>query len=157
MNLIDREELILERMKENGCRITEQRKLLIHIILENECSSCKEIYYKALKKDATVGIATVYRMVRTLEDFELINRKNLYNISYENLNLNQENEVVLVKKNNNVVAVPKGEWYDSMIQTLKEQDLIEDETVVVTIKEGQEAKKEDYCCTCDNISCGYHR
>lgn len=39
----------------------------LDIILEEECSCCKEIYYKALQKDSKIGPATVYRMVNTLE------------------------------------------------------------------------------------------
>ena len=41
-------EKILETLREKGFRITKQRKTLIDIILENECSSCKEIFYKAV-------------------------------------------------------------------------------------------------------------
>ena len=42
---VSKKEQIIEKLKENGCRITKQRKMLIDIILENECSSCKEIFY----------------------------------------------------------------------------------------------------------------
>ena len=42
-----KKEFILKKLKENGCRITKQRIELLDIILENECSSCKENYYKA--------------------------------------------------------------------------------------------------------------
>ena len=48
-------EMILQRLKEQGCRITKQRLALIDIILENECSSCKEIYYKDVYKRQTKG------------------------------------------------------------------------------------------------------
>ena len=41
---------ILKELKKNGCRITNQRKLLIDVILNGECSSCKEIYYQAGKE-----------------------------------------------------------------------------------------------------------
>ena len=41
-------EIILTKLKEKGCRITKQRLRLIDIILQNECSSCKEIFYRAL-------------------------------------------------------------------------------------------------------------
>ena len=39
-------DMILERLREQGCRITRQRQLILDIILEEECSCCKEIYYK---------------------------------------------------------------------------------------------------------------
>lgn len=71
---------IIEELKRNGCRITSQRQLLIDIILRDECSCCKEIYYRAAKKDPTIGMATVYRLVKTLEDAGLIQRKNMYRI-----------------------------------------------------------------------------
>ena len=58
---------IISELKKNGCRITSQRKLLIDVILQDECSCCKEIYYKAAKRDPSIGMATVYRMVKTLE------------------------------------------------------------------------------------------
>ena len=61
-------EHIVETLREKGCRITKQRLMLIDIILEEECQSCKEIYYKAVKADAKIGTATVYRMVNNLEE-----------------------------------------------------------------------------------------
>ena len=54
---------------------------LLDIILDEDCSSCKEIYYKAVKRDDSIGIATVYRMVNTLEDIGVISRKNMYKVA----------------------------------------------------------------------------
>lgn len=68
-------EIIVEKLKDNGCRITKQRLMLIDIILENECQSCKEIYYKAAELDENIGVATVYRIVNALEEIGAINRK----------------------------------------------------------------------------------
>ena len=70
----------LNQLKKAGYRITEQRKLLLHIILNNEYSSCKEIYYAAKKQDDKVGIATVYRTVQLLEDMELIHKEMVVRI-----------------------------------------------------------------------------
>ena len=47
---------------------------MLEIILENEYSSCKEIYFAAKEKDQKMGMATVYRMVQLLEDMELIHK-----------------------------------------------------------------------------------
>lgn len=74
-------ETVLQILKENGCRITKQRKLLLDIILQEECACCKEIYYKAVEKDPSIGVATVYRMVNLLEEIGAISRKNMYRIS----------------------------------------------------------------------------
>ena len=71
---------VLNQLKKAGYRITEQRKLLLHIILNNEYSSCKEIYYAAKKQDDKVGIATVYRTVQLLEDMELIHKEMVVRI-----------------------------------------------------------------------------
>lgn len=76
-------DLIIQRLREKGCRITRQRQMLLDIILEEECSCCKEIYYKAVEKDDTIGSATVYRMVNTLEEIGAISRKNMYRIACE--------------------------------------------------------------------------
>ena len=70
-------EIILTKLKEKGCRITKQRLRLIDIILQNECSSCKEIFYRALEEDDKLGVATVYRMVNLLEEIGAISRKNM--------------------------------------------------------------------------------
>lgn len=77
---MDTRKRIIERLRENGCRITKQRLKLIDVILENECSSCKEIYYKAVEADEKIGIATVYRMLSALEEVGAINRRNMYKV-----------------------------------------------------------------------------
>lgn len=74
-------QIILNELKQQGLRITNQRNLIIDIILSNECSCCKEIFYQANRKDPSIGIATVYRMLKTLEEIGIIDRKNLYRIS----------------------------------------------------------------------------
>ena len=79
---MSKKEQIIEKLKENGCRITKQRLVLIDIILENDCASCKEIFYKASKADAKIGVATVYRMVNALEEIGAISRKNMYKVEY---------------------------------------------------------------------------
>lgn len=55
-----------------------QRHIILDIILDEDCSCCKEIYYKACKQDSSIGAATVYRMVNTLEEIGAISRKNMY-------------------------------------------------------------------------------
>ena len=39
-------ELVIQKLREKGCRITKQRLMLLDIILEEDCSCCKEIYYQ---------------------------------------------------------------------------------------------------------------
>ena len=73
----------IQKLKDNGCRITKQRLILLDIILEGNCNSCKEIYYKAAKKDSSIGTATVYRMINTLEDIGVISRRSIYEIAVD--------------------------------------------------------------------------
>ena len=73
-------DIIISRLKQQGCRITKQRLMLLDVILEEDCSSCKEIYYRASKIDRSIGTATVYRMINTLEEIGAIDRKNMYRV-----------------------------------------------------------------------------
>lgn len=73
-------EKIVQDLKNKHCRITKQRLILLDIILEGECASCKEIYYKAVKQDERIGLSTVYRMVNMLEEIGVISRNNIYTI-----------------------------------------------------------------------------
>ena len=68
---------IFRKLREQGCRITRQRRMLLDIILEGDCSCCKEIYYKASALDPGIGTATVYRMVNALEQIGAISRRNM--------------------------------------------------------------------------------
>jgi len=68
-------DVVIQRLKENGCRITKQRLMLLDIILKEDNSSCKEIYYKATAADSKIGAATVYRMINTLEEIGVVTRQ----------------------------------------------------------------------------------
>lgn len=83
-----RKEEILNRLREKGCRITKQRSMLIDVILESDCSCCKEVYYIAAKKMPDIGIATIYRMINSLEEIGAIEKKNIHCVC-----CNQENAI----------------------------------------------------------------
>ena len=40
-------EIVIQRLREQGCRITKQRLMMLDVILNEDCSCCKEIYYRA--------------------------------------------------------------------------------------------------------------
>lgn len=77
---MNREEII-QKLRDDGCRITKQRLTILDIVLEDSCSCCKEIHYKASKIDPGIGMATVYRMVNSLEEIGAITRKNIYPVA----------------------------------------------------------------------------
>lgn len=89
---------ILCELKKRGGRTTNQRKLILEIILEEPCSCCKEIYYKAIKKDPAIGIATVYRMVSSLEELGVISRKKMYKVQYADEVFAEENEIPMERR-----------------------------------------------------------
>lgn len=70
-------EQILKKLKDTGCRITKQRIMLLDIVLNEECTSCKELYFKARQSNLDIGLATIYRFVNTLEEIGILKRKNI--------------------------------------------------------------------------------
>ena len=69
---------IMEQLRNQGFRITRQRKLLIDIILGETCSCCKEVYVLASKRDPGIGMATVYRTVDALERVGALKQRPSY-------------------------------------------------------------------------------
>ncbi len=106
---MDKKEQIIKKLKENGCRITKQRLMLIDIILENDCSSCKEIFYKASKAGARIGVATVYRMVNALEEIGAISRKNMYKVECSE-NCEAESGCKIILDDNTICHLSPGNW-----------------------------------------------
>ena len=60
-----------------------QRKIILDIILQEECTCCKEIYFLASKKDPNIGMATIYRMINLLEEIGALKRKSAYRLCDE--------------------------------------------------------------------------
>lgn len=102
-------EIILQKLRERGLRITRQRQILLNIILEDECSCCKEIYYKASKLDENIGSATVYRMINLLEEIGAISRKNMYKIT-EGQDALEEAVCTIEFDDNTVMELPPQKW-----------------------------------------------
>ncbi|MCR4745172.1 MAG: transcriptional repressor [Lachnospiraceae bacterium] len=65
---------VLDRLRKSGCRVTRQRRLIVDIILKNDYTTCKDLYCQVASEDDTIGVATVYRMVRQLEDIGVLRR-----------------------------------------------------------------------------------
>ena len=80
--------------------------MLIDVILEGKCNCCKEIYYQASLKDPSIGPATVYRMVNTLEQIGAISRKNMYRISDKGCKM----EYMIELEDGTVLDLPEDKW-----------------------------------------------
>ena len=125
---MSKKEQIIEKLKENGCRITKQRLMLIDIILENDCSSCKEIFYKASKADHKIGVATVYRMINALEESGAISRKNMYRVECSDECARSDGcEIVLDDNTTYHLSLPK--WNRVVQEGMKRCGYLKDQKV----------------------------
>ena len=127
-------EMVLQRLKENGCRITKQRKILLDIILQEECASCKEIYYKAAALDSSIGAATVYRMINLLEEIGAISRKNMYRISC-GMNCDKEDTCIIELDDESICRLSSGEWYNVISEGLRCCGYVDEQKVSSVIVE----------------------
>ena len=46
---------IVNEFQRLGKRITKQRMVILDVILEQNWTDCKEVYYEAVQRDSTVG------------------------------------------------------------------------------------------------------
>lgn len=106
-------EIVIQKLKEQGYRITKQRQIILDIILGNDCSCCKEIYYKASLLDKGIGVATVYRLVSVLEEIGAISRK----ITNQTCDMEcVKNGVCIVQFDNNTILHLSDEEWERIMQ-----------------------------------------
>ena len=74
---------IIEKLREQGFRITKQRELLIDIILSDTCKCCREVHFEATRHEPGIGMATVYRTVEALEKIGALKRRIPYQVCAE--------------------------------------------------------------------------
>ena len=125
-------EKIIQKLKEQGFRITKQRRLLLDVILKGDCSSCKEIHYKVSKIDDRIGTATVYRMINTLEGIGVISRKNMYKIhsgDSEETASDVKPGCIIELNDDTVVELGAGKWEAVVWTGLKECGYVDDQTI----------------------------
>ena len=119
-------ELIKERLKETGFKITPQRRAVIEILLKNDNKhlSSEEIYDLVRVDCPEIGLATVYRTMQLLDDIKAISKLNLDDgcVRYE-LNLNGEeshhHHHLICKDCGNIIEV-KEDLLDSIEETIQE-------------------------------------
>lgn len=111
-------DVVIQELKKRGCRITKQRRMLLEVILEKECSCCKEIYYNASRLDPGIGSATVYRMVNLLEEIGAISRRNMYKI-VRNPDCKDESVCTIELDDNTVQKLSKDSFNNVVLTGLK--------------------------------------
>ena len=122
-------ETIFRKLRACGGRITAQRKILLDIILEEECVCCKEIYYKAVRMDEKIGIATVYRIINMLEEIGAISRRNMYKVECPGA-CPKEDACVVVLDDESVCRISPQKWKAIVEEGLQACGYLHDRKVV---------------------------
>ncbi|MBL4599157.1 MAG: transcriptional repressor [Rhizobiaceae bacterium] len=64
-----------EACAKKGLRMTEQRRVIARVLdSAHDHPDVEELYARAVKVDSKISIATVYRTVKLLEEYEIIER-----------------------------------------------------------------------------------
>lgn len=111
---------ILDLLRSRGLRITKQRKLILDIVFEQECTCCKEIYYQASKRDKSIGVATVYRMMNVLTDLGVFQVNAPYRLLQEEPDLGR-NGFQVILKDRSVVEFDGEEWQNVLSTALRQK------------------------------------
>ena len=136
-------EQIFQKLREKGCRVTKQRQRLLDVILQEECASCKEIYYKAKEEDIKIGMATVYRMVSLLEEIGAISRKNMYRLAFY-MDENQDTVCVVELDDHTICRLSAQKWNQVMREGLKVCGYIGRQQIVRIVMEAPLAADRAY-------------
>ena len=73
-------DVVIQELKKRGCRITKQRRMLLEVILENECSCVKKSIYNASRLGSGHRISYGVPYGKPLEEIGAISRRNMYKI-----------------------------------------------------------------------------
>ena len=100
---------IVNEFQRLGKRITKQRMVILDVILEQNWTDCKEVYYEAVQSDSTVGLSTVYRTIRMLEEMGVLKRVYQYVFTDESgIHLFAFASELLFQPGGNALAVQRG-------------------------------------------------
>lgn len=64
----------LRKLEASGLRMTVQRRHIIDILTNSQCTSPKELWYEAKQFVPDLGIATVYRLINRLEQIGVLSK-----------------------------------------------------------------------------------
>ncbi len=85
---------MMEVLHEAGFRVTTQRKIILEAIAHQVGWHVhpKDVFAYVQKRDDTIGLATVYRTIKMLEDMDLLNK--VYMMGQQNVHPNDPNHGV---------------------------------------------------------------
>ena len=70
------EELLKEKLREKGLKVTNQRILILSVLEQNKGRhlTAEDIYELVTQEHPEIGLATVYRTIQLLWDMQLIDK-----------------------------------------------------------------------------------
>lgn len=119
INKLQREKVI-ERLREEGYRITKQRILIVDTLLEHRFECKKAVCYYVQQKDPSIGMATVYRFLQVLEQMEVLKPESSYMVQVEE-KLCQEQKCAVFMSNNKKIVLKYSEWKQAIISLLEKK------------------------------------
>ena len=127
-------ELLKERLKETGFKITPQRRAIVEILLKNKDKhlSSEEIYDLVRVDCPEIGLATVYRTMQLLDEVGAISKLNLddgcirYEIDLSDSDSHHHHHLIC-KKCGNIIEVKEDllENIESQIQEIYKFNIID--------------------------------
>ncbi|WP_026506083.1 Fur family transcriptional regulator [Butyrivibrio sp. NC3005] len=78
------DEQMIMALRKSGFRVTKQRALVAEVIAKNDGASCKDIICLVRSRDKSIGTATVYRMIKALEDIGAVERVDMIKMVTDN-------------------------------------------------------------------------
>ncbi len=118
-------DMLKDKLRETGFKITPQRRAIIDILLKNESNhlSSEEIYDLVKVDCPEIGLATVYRTMQLLDEIDVISKLNLDDgcIRYE-LSLNKDechNHHHLICKNCSKIIEVKEDLLDNIEKSIE--------------------------------------
>ena len=103
---------------DKGLKMTGQRRLIARVLSDaSDHPDVEEVYGRAVKLDARISLATVYRTVRLLEDAEILERHDFRDgrARYEELSRSHHDHLIDVDSGKVV------EFHDDEIEELQRQ------------------------------------
>ncbi len=118
---------ILDRLRDGGFRVTKQRELILDVVFEHECASCKEIYYQAILQDPGIGMATVYRMINTLTEVGVLKVATIKPLMVAS---GTGNGCQILLGNHNKIVFNRAEWLEILQNALYRKGYDKSEEIV---------------------------
>ncbi len=115
-------ELWLDQLQENGYRLTEARRTVVHLIAgASRALTPLEVFEKARKKNPALGLVSVYRTLEKLEELHLIQRVHQPGGCQAFIAASQGHEHLLLCKRCGETAFFEGDDLDALIQSISKK------------------------------------